>query len=71
MTAEQISVAVSAAIPFFLGLYGTLLSYRIIGRKPGQSSEYDRWLNSYGRFFRFGGPFLMIVGLCLLAGWIQ
>jgi hypothetical protein len=58
---------VDGAIPVAAGLYLTLLGYRVVGKKPGESEKYDRWHARFGRFFKVGGPLLILITVVRLA----
>ena len=63
---------VEALLPFFGGLYITLVGYRVLGKKPGQNPAYDAHMRKWGRWWRVGGLVLM-AGSLLLGGlrvWI-
>jgi hypothetical protein len=61
----EVAGAVNAAIPFFGGAYVTLLGFRVIGKRPGESAKYDVWHERYGRLFKLGGLALIAFGLYL------
>jgi hypothetical protein len=51
---------IDKAIPFLGGLYCTLLGFRILGKKPGVSANYDAWYDRHAGKLRVLGPFLMV-----------
>ena len=63
MRAEQIGALVDGAIPFAAGLYATLLGYRVLGKKPGESPQYDEWHRKHGGKFRVLGLLTLLTGL--------
>ena len=65
MTQEIVVALVQASIPFLGGLYGTLLAYRVLGKRPGQDMRWDQWYQRFGRHFRYVGPLLMLFGVFL------
>jgi hypothetical protein len=54
---------VEGGIPFSGGLFGTLLAYRVIGKKLGEDASYDELHQKYWTWFRWGGPLLMAFGV--------
>jgi hypothetical protein len=67
MNPQTIGALVDAAIPIAAGLYCTLLGYRVVGKKAGESEKYDRWHARSGKMFKVGGPALMLLGVVRLA----
>jgi hypothetical protein len=67
MTPNMIAALVDGAIPLLGGIYCTLLGFRVVGKPPGASEEYDAWHRRFGTFFRVGGPFLILFGLFQMA----
>jgi hypothetical protein len=65
MRPEIVGELVEIAIPFFGGLYATLLGARVIGKKPGVSPKYDEWHDRNGGRLKVVGPLLMVVGAVL------
>jgi hypothetical protein len=65
MRPEAIAGLVEGAIPFFGGIYATLLGHRIVGKKPGEDLRYDQWHERFGPMFRILGPFMVIFGIFL------
>ena len=63
MTADQIGALVDGAIPFLGGLYVTLLSFRIVGKKLGKDDRCDHWHERFGGVMKIVGPLLMIFGV--------
>jgi hypothetical protein len=63
MRPEAIAALVEGGIPFFGGVYATLLGYRLVGKKPGQDARFDERLVKYGRWLRILGPFLVLFGV--------
>jgi hypothetical protein len=65
MSPHFIAALSKGAIPFLCGLYGTLLAYRILGKKPGQDVRRDQWQQRYGGALKYLGPLLMAFGVFL------
>src|SRR5262245_33758855 len=72
MTPEFFARLVEGSIPLIGGVYGCLLGYRIVGKKPGVNLKYDEWHRRYGKLFQICGPLLILFGLsrimCVPAG---
>lgn len=48
MSPKEVAALVNGAIPFFGGIYATMLAYRFLGKQPGQSPQFDEWHRKYG-----------------------
>lgn len=66
MTSQALASVLEGAISLFGGLYCTLLGFRVLGKKPGQSRDRDQGYNRYGRLMKGLGPAVMIFGLFLM-----
>lgn len=67
MDPKLFAALVDGGIPFFGGLYITLLGFRVAGRKPGESPKYDDWHERHGGLLQVLGPLLMLFGAWLAA----
>ncbi len=67
MTAELFGVIVDKGIMLFAGVYFTLLGFRIVGKKKGQSAEYDAKMAKVAPLFKICGPVLIVISLLLIA----
>jgi hypothetical protein len=65
MHPATLAAVIEGAIPFFGGLYGTLLAYRVIGKKPRQDARVDEWHLKYGRMLKVLGPLVALFGVFL------
>jgi hypothetical protein len=65
MNPRIVAGLVDALIPTLGGVYATLLGYRIVGKKPGESFDYDRWHERYGTMLRRFGPLIIVLGIFL------
>jgi hypothetical protein len=54
---------VNGAIPFFGGIYMTLLAYRVVGKKPGESPRYDEWHAKCAGMLKVLGPLVTLSGV--------
>lgn len=48
------------------GVYGTLIGYRKVGKAPGENAAYDAKYNKTLKWFKWGGPALIIWSVVLL-----
>lgn len=60
MSSEMIATLVDGAIPICVGIYCTLLGFRILGKKPGESQKYDQWYGRFGKHFKWLGPLIAL-----------
>jgi hypothetical protein len=65
MRPEVVGSLVEGAIPFFGGIYATLLAYRVLGKKPGESPRYDEWHAKSARTLKVLGPLVALFGVYL------
>jgi len=55
-------------IPILGGIYGLLLAYRVLPRKPKEPEKMDLWHRKFGKMMKIISPFLIIFGILLLLG---
>lgn len=67
MNPQLIGLLVDGAIPIVAGLYCTLLGFRVVGKKAGESAKYDEWHARFGKALKIGGPLLIVITLVRLA----
>ena len=65
MRPETVAALVNGAIPFLGGIYATLIAYRVLGKKPGQSPRYDEWHGKYAGMLKVLGPLMIVFGVFL------
>jgi len=53
----------SGLIPIFGGIYGLLLAYRVIPRKPKDPEKLELWHRKFGKMMKILSPFLIGFGL--------
>lgn len=58
---------IDGVIPFVGGLYFSLLAFRVIGKKPGESAKWDEWHRRYGVLMRVLAPLSCLFGLFVIA----
>ncbi len=63
MRPEILTALYDGGIPFFGGIYATLLGFRVVGKPPGESAKYDEWHARFGKLFRVLGPFVILFGV--------
>jgi hypothetical protein len=63
MRPEVVGALVEGAIPFFFGIYATLLAYRIVGKKPGESPRYDEYHAKHVGKLKVLGPLVALFGV--------
>lgn len=71
MTAELIGVIVDKGIMLLAGVYFTLLGFRLVGKKKGQSVEYDAKMAKVAPFFKICGPLLVAISLLLIGAKVM
>src|SRR5262249_50681648 len=62
MAPELVEGLAQGAIPLLAGLYLTLVAYRVVGKKPGVSVEYDALHARHGKLLKIFSPLLFMVG---------
>jgi hypothetical protein len=67
MTAELIGIIVDKGITLLAGIYFTLLGFGLVGKKKGQSAEYDAKMAKVAPLFKICGPILIVIALVLIA----
>ncbi|MFA5795260.1 MAG: hypothetical protein WC980_09405 [Candidatus Brocadiia bacterium] len=50
-------------IPFLGGIYGLLLAYRVIPRKPKDPEKMELWHKKFGKLMKILSPILIIMGI--------
>ena len=63
MSADMFGMLIDKGIPFAGGIYMTLLGFRIIGKKPGESDLYDNRLKMAAPILKVCGPLLIVTAL--------
>lgn len=56
----------NGAIGFFLGTCLALLGFRVIGKRPGVSAQYDDWHRRRGWYLKWAGPLFALYGLVIM-----
>ena len=55
-------------IPIFGGIYGLLIAYRVVPRKPKDPEKMELWHRKFGKMMQVLSPFLIGFGLLELLG---
>lgn len=63
MSAEVLAKPITAAIQSVIGFYLTLVGFRVLGKKLGESIKYDAWYARWGKWMRISGLFLVAFAL--------
>lgn len=59
---------IDGIIMCLVGLWATMVGFRVLGARPGQSPRWDQWHERYGKLVRVLGPVVVLCGLALI-GW--
>lgn len=63
MGPELMGSLVDKGISFIVGVYFTLLGFRLVGRKDGQSPVYDAKMKKVALLFKICGPILIVISI--------
>ncbi len=63
MRPEMIEGLVEGGLPVAMGLYVTLLGFRTLGKRPGESPMYDQWYERFGSTLQVLGPLVFLFGI--------
>jgi len=50
-------------VTILLGVYITLIGFRVISASKKQDEKYEEWLKKWGLFLKIGGPVLILAGI--------
>ena len=53
-------------IPILGGIYGLLLAYRVVPKKPKDPEKMELWHRKFGKMMKVLSPILIVFGLLLL-----
>ncbi len=53
-------------IPILGGIYGLLLAYRVVPKKPKDPEKMELWHRKFGKMMKVLSPVLIVFGLLLL-----
>ncbi|MDB5306416.1 MAG: hypothetical protein JWO38_618 [Gemmataceae bacterium] len=70
MNSEMIDAVIRFGGMALIGLIFTLVGYRKVGSPPGINPALDAWHRQWGKFFRTGGPLLLVVGAGFLVAHV-
>jgi hypothetical protein len=67
---ELLGAVLQGVIRLMIGTFITLIGFRVVGKRPGESERYDRWHHRFGLILKLVGPLMAAFGifeiLCLL-----
>jgi hypothetical protein len=55
-------------IPILVGIYGLLLAYRVLPRRPKNPEKMELWHRKFGKLLKVLSPLLIVYGLLQLLG---
>jgi len=58
-------------IPIFVGIYGLLMVYRIVPKKPRDPEKMELWHRKFDKMMKIMSPFLIIFGIVQLCGFLR
>jgi hypothetical protein len=58
-------------IPILGGIYGLLLAYRVIPRKPKDPEKMELWHRKFGKLMKIISPIIIIFGILQLVGALK
>jgi hypothetical protein len=61
-------IKLGGLIPIFVGIYGLLIAYRVVLRKPKDPEKMELWHRKFGKMMKVLSPFLIGFGLLELLG---
>jgi hypothetical protein len=61
-------IKLGGLIPIFGGIYGLLIAYRVVPRKPRDPEKMELWHRQFGTMIKVLSPFLIGLGLLELLG---
>ena len=53
-------------VPLLGGIYGLLMAYRVLPRKPKDPEKMELWHRKFGKMMKIICPFLVVYGCLLL-----
>ena len=64
----SIHIKLGGLIPIFGGIYGLLIAYLVVPRKPKDPEKMELWLRKFGPMMKVLSPLLIGYGLLELLG---
>lgn len=61
-------IKLDGLIPIFGGVYGLLLAYRVVPRKPKDREKMELWHRKFGKMMKVLSPLLICFGLLQFFG---
>lgn len=65
MDLDTIGALLESAIPLLGGVYGSLIGFRKLGKRPGEDEKLDAWHAKHGKVLRWLGPLVALFGVVL------
>ncbi len=66
MNEKLIKIITEGGIEIVIGIYLVLMSYRVVGKEPGEDSKYDTFMKEKGNLLKFGGIAIIIFGIVMV-----
>ena len=63
MNAQMLAILLDGVLLVGSGVFGTLIAFRVIGPKAGVAPAYDETHQRYLKWFRWGGPLVVFIGV--------
>jgi hypothetical protein len=63
-----VHIKLGGLIPILGGIYGLLIAYRVVPRKPKDPEKMELWHRKFGKMIKVLSPFLIGFGLLELLG---
>lgn len=58
-------------IPLVGGIYGLLLAYRVLPRRPKDPARMELWHRKFGKMMKVLSPLLIVFGVLMLLGIVN
>ena len=58
-------------IPIFGGVYGLLMVYRIVPKKPKDPERMELWHKKFDKMMKILCPFIILFGVLQLCGYLR
>ena len=58
-------------IPIIGGIYGLLLAYRVLPRKPKDPEKMELWHRKFGKMMKILCPCIIVFGVLILLGVVK
>ena len=58
-------------VPLLGGIYGLLMAYRVLPRKPKDPEKMELWHRKFGKMMKIICPCLIVYGVLVLVGILK